>query len=159
MKFPAFILVLLLFASGCALPKSGQQKPLKVSLTVWVLGREGAVDPNYKVYAPVNIFVGAQVATAVPMQAGDVVTVDFLANTNKLGSRTSEWSDVMAFDPAIMKWAVRGFYGVELEWTNVPPGNYALRARASVFHGPSGISTLSNITILPPPVRPTGGGA
>jgi hypothetical protein len=158
MRLRAVIVVALLIVSGCVSPKNPPQKPLQVSLKVWVLSGEGSVDPNYKIYAPVNILLGAQFSTAASMQAGDVVTVDFFANDKKLGSRNSEWSDVMAFDPALMKWTVRGFYGVALEWSNVPPANYVLTARASVRNGPSGASTPFKIEILPSPIRRTAGG-
>ena len=118
------------------------------SLNVWVV----APDNGSTYPAPAVVYILAGVGLAGGAKAGDTVTVDFFANTNRLGSRQSVWHNGIKPDPSSrhfqpMIMSAAGFGGVELCWSNVPAGSYALTARASGWHGLSAVSESVNITI------------
>jgi hypothetical protein len=150
-RFPAFILVVLFFASGCAHPKGAQQKPLRVSLEVYAMDGDGhTFTANSTLHAPLNIFLAASVKTAITMHAGDIVFIDFFANTKKLGSRVSIWNDAMEPDPLHNdRPTVLGFNSWGFLWTNVPAGSYVFTVRAHGCRGLSAVSPPVNKTILP----------
>ena len=113
-------------------------------------------------HKPAHIFILADVTTAVAAHAGDSVTVDFFANTSKLGSRKSLWHNAVKPDPHSRKFQPMiivdaGFGGVDFDWSNAPAGSYALTAKAYGLHGLSAVSAPLNITILASsPPQPTG---
>ncbi len=81
------------------------------------------------------------------------VSVEFLAGTNSLGSRTSGMvsagmrSQHGEAVPFVMQMV--GYPAVDLIWRNVPAGNYTLTARATNKNGRSAVSTPVNISVLP----------
>lgn len=82
--------------------------------------------------APANIFIAAQAQDVDGYLT--IQTVEFFAGAHSLGIRTN----YPTMDP------IGPF---RLVWTNVPPGNYALTARATDSGGASGISPLVEIRV------------
>jgi hypothetical protein len=76
---------------------------------------------------------------------GFVSTVEFFSGTNSLGVKTNNPISVGPMNPFC------------LLWSNVPPGNYVLTAKATDNGGASTVSLPVNITVLqgPPPPPPT----
>jgi hypothetical protein len=83
----------------------------------------------------------------------NTVSVEFLAGTNSLGSRTSGVvsasmrSQHGEATPMIV--SLVGYPAVELIWSNAPAGTYTLTARAINKNGLATISTPVSITVLP----------
>ncbi len=128
---------------------SAEDKP-KSSLKVWI----AAPDNGSTYHAPAVVYILAGVELAGGAKAGDAVTVDFFANTHRLGSRQSLWHKGIKPDPSSrnfqpMIMSAAGFGGVSLCWSNVPAGIYALTAKASGLHGLSAVSEGVNITVSP----------
>jgi len=120
------------------------------SLKVWIV----APDNGSAYHAPAVVYILAGVDLAGGAKAGDTVTVDFFAGTNRLGSRQSAWHNGIKPDPSSrnfqpMIMSAAGFGGVDLCWSNVPAGSYALTARASGLRGLSAVSESVNISISP----------
>src|SRR5208282_2123898 len=78
-------------------PENPLQKPLQVSIRALFEGR--TLHDGDTLHAPKDIFILAFVTTAVAAHAGDSVTIDFFANTNKLGSGKSVWHNAIRPDP------------------------------------------------------------
>ena len=83
----------------------------------------------------------------------DTVTVEFLAGTNSLGSRTSGMISAgmrpQPGRPVAMFRVLVGYPQVELIWSNAPPGSYTVTASATNENGLATVSTPVNITVLP----------
>ena len=83
----------------------------------------------------------------------NTVTVDFLAGTNCLGSRTSGMvsasvrSQYGEATPMIAR--LVGYPAVELIWSNVPAGTYILTARGTNRNGLATLSPPVSITVAP----------
>lgn len=158
MKKFAFFTCLSLVCSGLAQPSStasenSPQKPLEVSLEV--LSNGSILHDGDTLRAPTALWIGASIKTAVAGHAGDSITVDFFANTNRLGSRKYGWLDKIEPDlhslkPQPMIIRAAGFYGGDFVWSNAPAGSYALTAKAWGWHGHSDVSAPINITISSP---------
>ena len=87
--------------------------------------------------APTNIVLRA---FATDQEDGYQLTVRFVAGTNSIGTGVFVATTCPApFCP---------YY--ELIWSNVPPGNYAVRAQAIDSSGAISNSASANITVLPP---------
>jgi hypothetical protein len=111
--------------------------------------------PGREVFrAPANIPIGAYVTLRAPAHAGEVVNVEFFANTNSLGSRQSVWHDAIR-PPSTSGQAMPmfimapGFYPARLVWSNAPAGSYVLMTRATGTNGLSAVSPPVNLTVLP----------
>jgi hypothetical protein len=88
--------------------------------------------------APTNIFLRAYVQDT---EDHFDLTVEFFAGTNKIGNG--------AFVPSLCPAPICPYY--TFIWSNVPPGAYALTARASDKSGASTTSPAVNITVLAAP--------
>ena len=83
----------------------------------------------------------------------DTFQVEFLANTNSLGLRTSGLTSAGvrprrgSVTPTFM--VVVGFPQLELLWTNAPAGSYVLTAKATNNQGRSTVSAPVTITVRP----------
>jgi hypothetical protein len=83
----------------------------------------------------------------------DMVSVEFLAGTNRLGLQTSGMVSASMRSqhgeavPMIM--GLVGYPAVELVWRNAPAGSYTLTANATNEKGLATVSTPVNITVLP----------
>ncbi|MGA2248529.1 MAG: hypothetical protein ABSH48_26485 [Verrucomicrobiota bacterium] len=120
------------------------------SLKVWII----APDNGSTYRAPAVVYILAGVDLAWGAKAGDTVTVEFFANKTRLGSRQTVWHKGIKPDPSSRKFqpmimSGAGFGGVELCWSNVPAGSYALSAKASGLRGLSAVSENINIAISP----------
>jgi hypothetical protein len=128
-------------------------KPLEVSLQI--LSNGTILHDGDTLRAPADLWIHADIMSAVAGHAGDSMTVDFFANTNRLGSRKYAWQDKIEPDPHSLKpqpmiIVAAGFYGGDIVWSNAPAGSYALTARACGWHGHSDVSVPINITISSP---------
>jgi len=85
---------------------------------------------------PANISICAEAVASNTW----VATVEFFANTNSLGIRTNNPMAVGPMNPFC------------LIWSNVPPGDYALTAKATDALGGVMISEPVRISVTPPPL-------
>jgi hypothetical protein len=105
-------------------------------------------------HAPATIRISAYVAQSAPARAGDVVRVEFFADTNSLGFGTSTWHDAVRPQPqpgrpVPMFVIAPGFSPAEFVWSNAPAGNHALTARADGTNSLWAVSAAVNVTVLP----------
>jgi hypothetical protein len=148
------VLLFWLLIVGCspgqtsvAPPNTSSGKPVSVEVFVF--------SPDHVYYAPTNIQIQAFVVMA-GAQAGDSVTVDFFANSNKLGSVKSKWHEAI-FPPnkphqaQYMHVLPAGFDPMGIVWRKPQPGDYLLTAKASSAGGVPVVSQPLKITILPTP--------
>ena len=108
------------------------------------------IPPQVKILEPMN---GAKFLTPADIGIcavaydidGHVTTVEFFAGTNSLGIRTNNPMSAGPQNPFC------------LVWSNVPPGDYVLTAKATDNGGASTVSDPVNISVLtgPPPPPPT----
>ena len=89
---------------------------------------------------PMDIQIAAQAGDLDP---GDyVATVEFLAGTNSLGVTTNNPMSASPVNP------------FQLVWSNAPPGNHRLTARATDNHGARTVSAPVEIVVRGPPPPP-----
>ena len=129
------------------------QTPLSVTLEVLCNG--DVLHDGDALRTPAHLFFLVYPTTTIAAHKGDSVTIDFFANTNKLGSQKCVWHEGIRPDPHSRKFqpmiiVAPGFGGVSFDWTNAPAGSYKLTARASGLHGLSAVTTPLHITILAP---------
>jgi hypothetical protein len=89
-----------------------------------------------------------------PHRQGDSVTVEFFANTNSLGTRTSYWHPKQRPEsrPGVATpffIVAAGFDSVPLNWNNAPAGKYVLTVKATFSRKVTTVSNPVNITVLP----------
>jgi len=127
-------------------------------LSVWLDLRSNT--NNAVFHAPAKIDLLAYVGLRPSPRAGDAVRVEFFADTNRLGSGKAVWHDEIG--PPRGKWYLFGpppvepmhiiaaqFYPAEFVWKKVPPGVYALTAKATWTNGLSAVSQPLTVTVLP----------
>ena len=138
-----------------AAPQSPPPKPLTVSFQALFKGdiiRDGAT-----LQAPDAIYLQPDLETSVVMNAGDTVTIDFYAGTNKLCSSQAVWHKAVnpTAQPGVrmvpMIVVAGGFGYRSCVWSNAPAGSHVLIARAHGQHGLSAVSVPLNFTVLPSP--------
>jgi hypothetical protein len=105
-------------------------------------------------HAPATVRLSAFVTLRAPAHAGDFVTVEFFANTNRLGSGRSDWHGLIRpqprpGQPVPLFVIAPGFAPATFIWTNVPAGDYTLTARATGANGLSAVSAPVNIIVRP----------
>ena len=150
------LLCLLVATSASAQPPdapAGNPPHDPLSVTLEVLCNGDALHDRDALRAPAHLFFLAHPTTTIAAHKGDSVTIDFFANTNKLGSQKCVWHEGIRPDPHSRKFqpmiiVAPGFGGVSFDWTNAPAGSYKLTARASGLHGLSAVTTPLHITIL-----------
>lgn len=132
---------------GCGKWRTGSSPASAISVEISIPPADG------EFHAPTNIEVVAYVVLNNG-QAGDVVNVDFFANSNKFGSAKAKWHGAV-FPPNdphsfhYMHVLPAGFDPLQAVWKKPRPGSYSLTAKAS---GPNGLSAVSQpvkITVLP----------
>jgi uncharacterized protein YbjQ (UPF0145 family) len=132
--------------------QSTSSAPLQLSMRVLFSGSvipEGAFVPG-----PVQFFIHPDLTTTLPVHKGDTITLDFMADGNKLTTAKAVWHDAQT--PPVLPGQVRPMYLVPAQfivpnynWTNVPVGSHVLSIQAYGFHGLSA-SALLHVTVLPP---------
>jgi hypothetical protein len=120
----------------------------QLSVTLW-LPREG--EP---IHAPATIPLVASLKSSTPAKPGAVATVDFFADAKPIGAGKAIWRDGIRPDmhsnkPQPMIVSRPGYSFASMVWSNVPPGAYALTARASLTGGVMAVSPPVNITVQP----------
>jgi hypothetical protein len=105
-------------------------------------------------HAPARIDFMAYIELNPHLHAGDSVPVEFFSNTNRLGSGTAVWHDVIRPESrpgqATPMWVMAaGFYPAEFSWNKVPPGVYSVTAKATWTNGLSAVSAPLKVTVLP----------
>jgi len=114
-------------------------------------------------HASANVRIYAHVALRSAINPADSAKVEFFAGTNSLGSRTSFWRgqqrppDGRPGQPMPAYIAAAGFTPVEWIWTNPPPGNYTLTAKATYLNGSPAVSKPVNIVVQPASAPPATG--
>jgi len=127
-------------------------------LSAWVYLRWDT--SNAVFHAPATIDILGYVWLQPSPRAGDVVRVEFFADTKRLGSGKAVWHDEIG--PPRGKWYLFGpppaepmhiiaaqFYPAEFVWKKVPVGAYALTARATWTNGVATVSAPVKVTVLP----------
>ena len=162
-----FATSILLFATCCGLAQSSAvaQSPAPPP-EVWIQTSCGGktIHDGDILHAPTNIFMFFGITSAVTGHPGDFITIDLMADTNKLCSKKCPWHKAVApdphartFQPMIMRLA--GFDSADFDWTNAPVGSHVLTAHAFGLHGLSVASAPLHITIVSSASPPTGGGS
>jgi hypothetical protein len=122
------------------------QNTNELSVQLWLPHKTGLL-------APATIEIQAYVRTQEQgRKAGDVVNIDFFANSKSIGSAIAVWHDLIRphVKPgqAMPMWIMpAGFYPAQWTWTNVAAGDYSLTARAAWTNGVSAISPAVSITV------------
>ncbi len=104
--------------------------------------------------AHTNLHIDAFVNMDGPLKNGDLVKVEFFANTNRLGSGTTVWHSAI-YPPNTpgqfhyMHIVAAGFPSVPFVWKNPPAGNYTLTAKATLTKSIIAVSPPINIVITP----------
>jgi hypothetical protein len=147
MKSLAIIVLLAcsLYSIFAQLPGSPQNTN-ELSIQLWLPHKTGLV-------APATIDIQAYVRMqGQGRKTGDVVNVDFFANSKSIGSAEAIWHDTIRphVKPgqAMPMWIMpAGFYPAQWTWTNVPAGDYSLTARAAWTYGISVISPAVTVAV------------
>lgn len=141
-----------LWTAFSSMAQSTSSAPLQLSMRVLFDG--SAIPDGAFVPGPVQFFIHPDLTTTLPVHKGDIVTLDFMADGNKLTTAKAVWHDAQT--PPVLPGQVRPMYLVPAQfivpnykWTNVPVGSHTLSIEAHGFHALSASATL-HITVLPP---------
>lgn len=123
-------------------------KTNSISVDLWI------APANQNLPAPAAIHMVATVSTMQPGHTGDTIKVNFLADSNYLGSATCAWHEGHQPDPHShlpqpMIIIRPGYSGTQWVWTNVPAGTYSLTAAAIDGNGLTAVSEPKKVTVLP----------
>jgi hypothetical protein len=146
-------------------PTSNATNRLTVQLNAWALAvaPSGTLRPanlpntRNTFIAPCDVHISAYIAMQPPPHDGDIVTIDFYSNGEKLGTRKSEWMPEL--NPSahrhgneVVPLFIRPaqFSQPNLVWTNPPPGRYELTAKATFATNSPVTSSPLIINVLPP---------
>jgi hypothetical protein len=138
-----------------AAPESPPPKPLTISFQALFKG--DAIHDGATLQAPDAIYLLPYLETSMVMNAGDTVTIDFYAGTNKLCSSLAMWHKAInpSAQPGVhvvpMIVVAGGFGYRSCVWSNAPAGSHVLIARAHGGHGLSAVSAPLHFTVLPSP--------
>lgn len=116
------------------------------------------LDDETNFFTPCDIHISAGVNVKPQAHEGESVTIEFFANTNRLGSQKSDWLPELnpsahARPGQAVPMFIRPaqFPGVEFVWKNPPPGHYTLTAKATFGKNPPAISRPIVIDVFPLP--------
>ena len=135
-----------LFSGLAQVPGSPDNSTNQLSVQLWLSQKTG-------LQAPAQIDIQAYVRMQEQgLKAGDIVNVEFFANSKSIGSAKAVWHDVIrphaAPGQAVPMWIMAaGFYPAKLTWNDVPAGNYSLIAQAAWTNGLSAFSTAVAVTV------------
>jgi hypothetical protein len=146
-----FISILLAFSvcDGLAqVPFANDNSTNELSVSLWAPNKT-----NLKAPATINLQAYVRLREA-GLKAGDCVNVEFIANSRPLASAKAIWHDVIRPQvkpgQATPMWIMAaGFYPAKWDWTNVPAGDYTLKAWAVWTNGIMALSAPVTVTVLP----------
>jgi hypothetical protein len=148
MRMKTFTILILLAGSlyGAVAQSSASPNTNGLSVQLWLPHKTA-------LRAPATIDIQAYVRMQEEgRKAGDVVNVDFFANSISIGSASAVWHDMIRphVKPgqAMPMWIMpAGFYPARWTWTNVPVGDYSLTAQATWTNGISAISPAVTVAV------------
>lgn len=119
-----------------------------ISIELWV------PPADLNLHAPATVHLVANVSTSVSEHPGDTLKVNFLANTNYLGSAICTWHeghhpDPKSHIPQPMIIIPPGYSAAQWVWKDASAGTYSLTATVVGSNGFAAFSPPVQVTVKP----------